>query len=82
MPAFRDHLNQNFALWDIGNLHRAVLIGLQAHFSELVLVKQTNRFVEADVDAGVTDRLSIRAGNFDAQLDGAGVGGFFSFLSD
>jgi len=73
VPAFRDYLNQNFALWEVGNLHRAVLIGLKAHFSELVLVKQTYRFVEADVDAGVTDGLSIWSRNFDPQLDRAGI---------
>ncbi len=65
VPAFRNYLNQNPALWNVGNFDRTILIGLKIHFSELFFVKQPLRLVEADIDACVADRLAIRAGYFD-----------------
>ena len=66
VPAFCYHLNQNFALGDVGDFHGAVLIGLKVQFGELVVVKQTSRLIVSDINAGIADWLSVRAGDFDA----------------
>ena len=66
VPAFCYYLNQNFALWEVGDLHGTVLIGFKVQFGELFVVKQTSWLVESDVNAGIADWLSIRSSDFDA----------------
>lgn len=66
VPAFCYYLNQNFALRNVSDLYGAVLIGFKVQFGELIVVKQTSGLVESDVNAGIADWLTVRAGNLDA----------------
>ena len=73
VPVLRDDLNQDFALWNVRNLHRTVLIRLEIHFSQLLVVQEPSRRVVADVNARVRNGLAVFRRHYDAELGRPGA---------
>lgn len=66
VPTLRNHLNQDFSLWNRRSFRGTVLIRFQIELSQLIMVQQSARRIETDVDARVRDGIVPAVGYDDS----------------
>ena len=78
VPAFSNDLYLNPSLGNLGNFRRTVLVRLEIQLSQFVVVEEATGFIESDIDAGISNRLSVgRRYNLDFQFYRGGLGRLF-----